>query len=339
MAHKAPGKHYRVGVSLDELIDRFPNEIAAKTWFESIRWPHGRTCPYCASTHTKPIPRERPMPYHCRTCRKYFSVKTGTVMQASNLPLRKWVIGFYLMSTNLKGVSSMKLHRDLKVTQKTAWMMAQKIREAWAQDRPLAGPVEVDETYVGGKDRNKHARRRTQHGNSYGVKQAVVGMKSRTTNEVVAQPVDPVSAATLQRFVVANTEGTLHVYSDTNRGYWGLRQQGYRLDQVNHSAGEYVRAQAHTNGIESFWAMLKRGYHGTFHKMSTKHLHRYVTEFAGRHNVREADTLEQMAFLARGVVGKRLPVQSLDSVRTCDGNFIIAIIFPSYVCCPTSRWI
>lgn len=252
------------------------------------------------------------MPYHCTACRKYFSVKTGTVMQSSNLPLRKWVIGFCLMSTNLKGVSSMKLHRDLGVTHKTAWMMAQKIQQAWNKGQAtLAGPVEVDETYIGGKDKNRHAKKKKQRGNEYGVKQAVVGMKSRTTNQIAAQPIAPVGAKTLQRFVKTNPGQQAHVYSDTNKGYVGLRKAGYALEQVNHSAGEYVDDMAHTNGMESFWAMLKRGYHGTFHRMSFKHLHRYVYEFAGRHNIRDFDTIQQMAFLAHGVVGKRLPYREL----------------------------
>ena len=312
MPKKAPGKHYRNGISLVELIDRFPDEASARTWFESIRWAKGRTCPYCASEHTKPVPNDNPMPYHCTTCRKYFSVKTGTVMQSSNLPLRKWVIGFYLMSTNLKGVSSMKLHRDLKVTQKTAWMMAQKIRQAWDTDKAsMVGPVEVDETYIGGKEGNRHASKKGIRCRWPAGKHAVVGMKSRTTKAVTAQVISPVSSVMLQRFVTKHTEHGTTVYSDQNPGYLGLQKQGYTLEQVNHSVKEYVNGQAHTNGIESFWAMLKRGYHGTFHKMSGKHLHRYVNEFAGRQTIRESDTIEQMTFLAQGVVGKRLPYKEL----------------------------
>ena len=312
MPKKAPGKDYRNGISLVELIDRFPDEASARTWFESIRWAKGRACPYCASEHTKTVPNDNPMPYHCTTCRKYFSVKTGTVMQSSNLPLRKWVIGFYLMSTNLKGVSSMKLHRDLKVTQKTAWMMAQKIRQAWDTDKAsMVGPVEVDETYIGGKEGNRHASKKGIRGRWPAGKHAVVGMKSRTTKAVTAQVISPVSSVMLQRFVTKHTDHGATVYSDQNPGYLGLQKQGYTLEQVNHSVKEYVNGQAHTNGIESFWAMLKRGYHGTFHKMSGKHLHRYVNEFAGRQTIRESDTIEQMAFLAQGVVGKCLPYKEL----------------------------
>lgn len=169
----------------------------------------------------------------------------------------------------------------------------------------------MDETYIGGIDANKHTDKKPVHGNTYGVKQPVVGMKSRETNQVKAEVLQTVSTKTLQRLVKSNTEQGGTVYSDQHRGYWGLRKSGYDLNQVNHSAKEYVDGMAHTNGIESFWALLKRGYYGTYYKMSPKHLHRYVDEFSGRHNIREQDTAVQMAVIAKGFIGKRLRYQEL----------------------------
>ena len=314
MARKGPGRAERQGISVVELFDMFPDNAAAERWFEQQRWPNGITCPRCDSTRYSVIASRKPMPYRCKDCRKHFSVRVGTVMQDSNLGLQKWVIAIYMMTVGIKGTSSMRLHRDLKMTQSTAWHLMQRIRQAFVDaGNPLPGPVEVDETYIGGVDANKHAHKKVGPGLTHGAKQPVVGLKSRETNKVKAQVLQTVSATTLQRFVKTNTELGGTVYSDQNRGYWGLRKSGYTLESVNHSVKEYVNGQAHTNGIESFWALLKRGYYGTYHKMSPKHLHRYVDEFSGRHNIREHDTVDQMALIAKGFIGKRLRYRELEA--------------------------
>ena len=311
MPRKAPGKYYRKGLSWLDITKMFPNEETAEHWFAQTRWPNGPVCPECQSTNVQPGAKHKTMPYRCRSCRVRFSVKTGTVMQGSKLDLQVWAIAIYILTTGLKGTSSMKLHRDLKITQKTAWYLAHRIRETWDDKQPMQGLVEVDEAYIGGKEENKHANKKTGPVNGPVGKHAVVGIKSRQANTVKAQVVDPVSSITLQRFVMAHTESGGIAYSDQHRGYVGLRKKGYHLEQVNHSAKEYVNGQAHTNGIESFWAGLKRGYYGTYHKMSVKQLQRYVNEFSGRHNIRDLDTIDQMQMIVQGMAGKRLQYQEL----------------------------
>ena len=290
----------------------FPDEATATAWFESLVWPTGRHCPRCGCTETHEAADTSGLPYYCSGCKRAFSVRIGTALERSKVPLRKWVFAIYLEMTSLKGVSSMKLHRDLKVTQKTAWFMLHRIREAWATEQTalFAGPVEIDETYIGGKRRNmSRAKRKDLTGRGAVGKAAVVGAKDRSTNRVTARTVRGTDTATLQGFVRETAKPGASVFTDDAAAYRGMG--GFKHEAVNHSAGEYVRRMAHTNGIESFWAMLKRGYQGTFHHFSEKHLDRYVAEFAGRHNVRDADTIDQMASVVAGLVGKRLMYRDL----------------------------
>lgn len=309
MPHKASGKSDREGISLIKLFDMFPDEESARIWFEERVWPAGRCCPQCGSLNTHDAGHNH-MPYRCSDCRRYFSVKTGTVMAKSHIPLRKWVMAIYLHLTSLKGISSMKLHRDIDISQPSAWFMLQRIRKAWESgDRGFSGPVEVDETFIGGKRKNMpNAKRKLLTGRGSVDKTAIVGAKDRATNKVVAKVIKATDAKTLHGFVLAAAITGATVFTDEATAYRGIP---FHHETVNHSVSEYVRGMAHTNGIESFWSMLKRGYNGTYHHMSEKHLQRYVDEFAGRHSIRESNTLEQMNIVASGMAGKRLTYEAL----------------------------
>ncbi len=315
---KAPGKAFRSGISLIELMEMFPTEDAAREWFEAIYWPDGARCGHCDGARVRPVASGKPMPWWCSNCRKYFSVKTGTAMAGSNLPLQKWAIGIYLCLTSLKSVSSMKLHRDLKIGQKAAWFMLHRLREAWADNSGgslLAGPVEADETHVGGRRANKSNAKRKELAAAGAGRGAVdmtpvIGVKDRETGQVATLAIERTDAKTLQGFVREHAEPGARLYTDEAAAYVGLGAD-FDHESVNHGVSEYVRQQVHVNGMESFWSMLKRAHKGVYHKISPKHLNRYVQEFAGKHNLRAADTLMQMAVMAQRLSGRRLRYKDL----------------------------
>ena len=312
MPSSSPGKANREGLTIIQVMDMFPDEDTATKWFEAQLWEGERCCGKCGSIRTREVPSAKPMPYWCTDCRNYFSVRTGTAMSHTRVPLRKWAIAIYLELTSLKGISSMKLHRDIGVKQQTAWFMLHRIRQAWAGGRNgprFSGPVEVDETYIGGKRRNmSKAKRAKLTGRGAVGKMAVAGAKDRATNRVSAGVVENPDQPTLHAFVEDHAAPEAIVYTDDAAAYKGIP---FRHESVKHSVGEYVRDQAHTNGIESFWAMLKRAQTGTFHKMSPKHLQRYIRQFAGKHNLREKDTIDIMRDVVAGLVGKRLMYSEL----------------------------
>ena len=311
---KGPGKHFRKGLSVSEFFQMFPDDATAEAWIVQRRWPTGVCCPQCGSLNVNTGAKRKSMPFRCRenVCDANFSAKTGTFMQSSKIGYRNWLFACYLISTNLKGVSSMKLHRDLGVTQKTAWHLAHRVRKALKSGgSPFAGPVEVDETYMGGQRKNmSNAKRRELEGTGRGPvgKAAVVGAKDRASNKVAAKVVTSTDKETLQGFVKDWTDLQATVYSDEAAAYETLP---FEHESVKHSVSEYVRGKAHTNGVESFWSMLKRGYIGTYHHMSEKHLQRYVDEFSGRHNVRSQDTLQQMEAIVTAMAGTRLRYKDL----------------------------
>ncbi|MCP5433206.1 MAG: IS1595 family transposase [Alphaproteobacteria bacterium] len=290
--------------SLIELMEALPDEQSAIDHFTAIRWKDGAFCPHCGSTKIYHFSDKRS--HKCGACRARFSIKVGTIFEDTKIPLRKWMMAIWLITSHKKGIASTQLAKDIKVTQKTAWFMLHRLRHAAMTksfSAPLKGTVEADETYVGGKAKNKHASKREKGTQGGRGKVIVFGMLERE-GQLRTLHISNLKAHNVHGIISDHVEPGANIMTDEHVSFVGL-QGRYHHHTVNHSAGEYVRHFfAHTNGIESVWALLKRQIIGIHHWVSQKHLSRYLGEMAWRYNRRNLEEGDRLNALLSSTDGR-----------------------------------
>jgi transposase-like protein len=299
------------------LAPEFTNEDKARAFLEASRWPDGVVCPFCGqleSSHVLPATGALGAGwYHCRDCRKKFTVRVGTLYERSHIPLHKWLLATHLLCASKKRMSAHQLSRILDITYKSAWFMAHRIREGLAplKPGPLGGEgkiVEADTTYIGGKEKNKHLGKRDGK-KIGGVGKQIVHTLVERGGRARSNHIANVSGKTLRPVVMKQVSRASSLMTDTAGGYMDLGKEFFRHEMVDHSAKEYVRGDAHSKTVEGYFSILKRGVIGTYHHVSEAHLKRYLAEFDFRYNERSSlgvEDAERAAKAIKGIEGKRL---------------------------------
>ncbi|MGB8898801.1 MAG: IS1595 family transposase [Methylocella sp.] len=293
------------------MFEIFPDQETARVYLEGRLWPNGPRCPVCGLGER--VTERKNGFYRCNQCKEDFTVRTGTIFERSHVPLHKWVYAMYLLVTARKGISSLQLSKEIGITQKSAWFLLHRLREACGHDlKKLCGIIEIDETYVGGIEKNKHESKKLKAGRGAIGKTAVLGMRERG-GRTVAMPIGGTDKATIQGVIVKLVESESTINTDEAGAYDDIGKLSFKHETVNHSAGEFVRDGVTTNGIESVFAVLQRGLIGVYHHASPKHLGRYVDEFSFRLNEGNVKhhTLDRLDSFVDGVAGKRLTYKAL----------------------------
>lgn len=310
---------------MDITAPRFTDESAARKHLESLRWPEGPICPHCGSLDATRLEgkKHRAGLVQCNDCREQFTVTVGTVFERSKVPLNKWLLANHLLCASKKGMSAHEIHRLLGVTYKTAWFMCHRLREAMkgaTGSDPLGGAgkfIEADETFVGGKESNKHARKRSGRVGPHN-KQAVVSLVERE-GKVRSFHVANVTGPTLRTILVQNADRNSWLMTDEHSGYIAVGKEFKGHSSVSHSTGEYARLNGliHSNTAENFFSIFKRGVVGTYHHLSEAHLHRYTAEFDFRYNTRKDNDAERADVALLGIEGKRLTYRRTGQSQAC----------------------